>query len=169
MIRKKSWFRRMVESVDFHSVGQHVWYEIAVPTIKSMISDMVSSGTERALFGEVRSRSRGILNSRTSYEKMYSGRNDRDRPPRVEYKTRARHSFEDVIFNSRGEAEEVLEKLEWLIETYDAASVSDFYDLIGEDGAYTDRKWGWYDLTDAQVDRTREGFILRLPRTHEID
>ena len=51
-----------------------------------------------------------------------------------------------------------------LIETYGLVSVADFYDLVGVTGDYTDNKYGWTDLRNANVIRVRDGYMIKLPR-----
>ena len=77
--------------------------------------------------------------------------------------------FQDLIFESRGEAEEVLTNLLDLIADYGVASVADLYDLVGITGPFTDNKYGWTDLRTASVSRTREGYIINLPKAVAID
>ena len=43
-------------------------------------------------------------------------------------------------------------------------SVMDLYDLVGITGQYTDNKYGWTNLRNAEPVRTRDGYMLKLPR-----
>jgi hypothetical protein len=88
-------------------------------------------------------------------------------PPQTR-RVQERHDFSEVILENRTDAEEVLDGLRELIERYDQASVSDFYELVGITPDFTDNKWGWTDLRDARVQIVRGGFILRLPRTQSL-
>ena len=51
------------------------------------------------------------------------------------------------------------------------ASVADFYKFAGmeEQSTYMDRRWGWYDLSTARVDRVRDGFSISMPRPQQLD
>ena len=51
-----------------------------------------------------------------------------------------------------------------LIDQYGVVSVGDLYDLVGVTGAYTDNNYGWTDLRTASVVRTRDGYMIKLPR-----
>lgn len=57
----------------------------------------------------------------------------------------------------------VLEVLSDLAERYEVATVADLYDAAGLSSDYTDRKWGWTDLRDAQIVRVRTGYLIQLP------
>ena len=78
-------------------------------------------------------------------------------------------SFDDIVIPSRQEADEVLEKMDEIIDRYDIVSVSDYYDLVGETGNYTDNKYGWSSLRTAEVVRVRDGYIIKLPKPKVID
>ena len=102
-----------------------------------------------------------------SYSSYYNDR-DRDKPRQVSKRNRARHNFDDIILESRGEAEEVLSHLVDLTEDYGMASVADLYDLVGVTSNFTDNKYGWTNVADGYIDRTRDGYCIRLPRPREI-
>lgn len=51
-----------------------------------------------------------------------------------------------------------------LIDKYGTVSVGDLYELLGEEPAYTDEKWGWTDLTESGIRRVRDGYLLQLPQ-----
>ena len=73
------------------------------------------------------------------------------------------------FFDTRGEAEEVLSRLDELIEMYGLVRVADLYDLVGITGDYTDNKYGWKNIRNARVERTRDGYAIKLPRALLID
>ena len=56
-----------------------------------------------------------------------------------------------------------------LIDTYSMVSVADLYDLIGVTGNYTDNKYGWTNIRNAEVVRVREGYLLKLPKALPIN
>ena len=55
------------------------------------------------------------------------------------------------------------------IDQYGIISVSDLCELVGISGNYTDNKYGWTSLRTADVVRTRDGYILKLPKALPID
>jgi len=159
---------------DTKSVGNYVVYDVLVPAAKSMLSDMITGAVEMFLFGEKRgSRTRREGGrSYTSYGSYYRS-SDRDRDFRREREIsrsgRARHDFDELILETRGEAEEVLSHLVDLVEDYGMATVADLYDLVGITSNYTDDKYGWTNLHTASVSRVRGGYLISLPRTKVID
>ena len=159
---------------DTKSVGNYVVYDVLIPAAKTMLSDMITGAVEMFLFGEKRgSRTRREGGrSYTSYGSYYRSI-DRDRDPRREREIsrsgRARHDFDEIKLESRGEAEVVLSHLVDLIEDYGMATVADLYDLVGITSNYTDDKYGWINLHDARVDPVRGGYLIRLPRPRLLD
>jgi hypothetical protein len=160
-------------SEDSPSVVHYVVMEVMLPAAKNMVSDAVSQGIERLLFGDARP-SRGNRPGYTNYSRQGTGQryipgspmNDQ-RPP-LSRQARASHDFDDVIIASRAEAEDVLDRLRDLIDQYQVATVNDLYDLVGLTGEFTDDKWGWYDLRPAGVRAIRGGYLLKLPPTQPI-
>ena len=171
--RKKTLGSKIKETLtgeDARSVGAYILFDVIIPAAKAMLADAASQGAERMLFGDSRGRkaSSGSKQGYTSYNRMY---NRDERPPRRDLSQRARstHDFAEVVLSSRGEAEEVLDRLNDLIDTYDMATVSDLYDLVGITGSFTDDKWGWFDLRGASIRPVREGYLILLPKTQPLD
>ena len=181
--RKKPLGRKIAETFGGDSasdVGMYVLFEVIIPAIKDMIVNSGKEALDRAFYGGSRPRlgqgrpQRGV---HTSYQAYYP-RNpptfeERGYPPQrtLSQKARATHDFDEVVLESRGEAEAVLDGMGMLLDQYDVVTVSDLYDLLGSGatGSYVDDKWGWYDLRGASVTRVREGYLLNLPRTTVIE
>jgi len=168
--RKKGWRGKLSEtflSEDSTSVVSYVVMDVLVPAAKNAVSDAISQGIERMLFGEIRTRRAPVGGGRpggyTNYNRMYE-------EPRRELSRQARatHDFNDIVLASRGDAEDVIDRLRDLISQYEVATVSDLYDLVGLTGDFTDDKWGWYDMRSASVRAVRGGYLLNLPRTQPI-
>lgn len=173
--KKRSLGTKVTEALsvdDGESVGQMVLYDVLIPSLKDTIFEMVRSGFEMFLFGDssrddrVR-RDRG--RSYVSYSGYYDDRKKDRYKPRVKSNRNMRHDFDDVILDDRREANDVLAGIADIIDEYGEATVADFYSLAGISSDYTDRKWGWDNISNAYVERTREGWVVRLPRTIALD
>lgn len=174
--KKKTLGQKIAETFtgdDAQSVGSYILFDVVIPTVKTMISEAVSQGAERLLFGDSSRRSLGNRRPQqhTSYNKMYTARSEPSRSEgrSISQRGRATHDFDEIVLESRGDAETVLDRLGDLIADYDVATVSDLYDLVGITGSFTDDKWGWFDLRGASVTRVRAGYLLNLPKTAPID
>ena len=117
------------------------------------------------LYGESRRGGRRSTADKVSY-RSYS---DYSRPREVRSTTASRYSYDEIILDSRGEAEDVLARLDELIDSYGLVRVADLYDLVGITGDYTDNKYGWTSLRTAEVIRVREGYAIKMPRAIPID
>lgn len=178
--RKKPLGSKIKESFtgdDATSVGEYLIFDVVIPALKATIADVVTQGAERALFGEVRPRSTGYSNPvRKNYTSYSSARvaqpnSDIVGGPRREVSAQGRssHNFDEVIFETRGEAEAVLEMLGNLIAEYQVATVADLYEMVNITGDFTDARWGWVDLQGASVQPTRRGYLLNISRPVVLD
>ena len=150
---------------DASNVVDYIWMDVLIPTIKNTISDIITNGVDMMLWGAVKGNKRRSSNTYVSY-RDYSSRDRRDDRTVTR---RYGYSFDDIVIHSRQEADEVLEKMDEIIDRYDIVSVSDYYDLVGETGNYTDNKYGWSSLRTAEVVRVRDGYIIKLPKPKVID
>lgn len=164
---KLSGFTDMIISEDANSVGSYILLDVLVPSIKKAVCDIVTDGINIVLFGGTGSRkSSSTRAGYVSYDK-YSDK-DRFSSSRDRSSTQRRYSYDSIILESRGEAEEVLTRMEEIIEQYGAVSVADLFDLVGKTCNYTDNDYGWTNLRAADVIRTRDGYVLKLPRVSSI-
>ena len=83
---------------------------------------------------------------------------------------RERYKYDDIVFDTRGEAEEVLDVLIDLIGEYGMVNLTDLYDSVGLPSNYTDEKYGWCDLRNASISGSRSnGYIIKFPRLMLLD
>lgn len=75
----------------------------------------------------------------------------------------------DLVFQLKKEAEEVLSKLNDLVKEYGAASVADLKDLSGVTSTLTNNNLGWTDLKNASIIKTRDGYLLKLPKAITLE
>lgn len=151
---------------DVSSVKSYILSDVVIPALKKAISDVVTNGIDMLLYGESGSAKKTTPASKVSYRSYYERPNDRYSKSQSSIK---RYNYDEVVLESRGEAEEVLSRMEDLIATYNVVSVADFYDLVDVSCNYTDNNYGWTDIRNASIQRTRDGYIIRLPRPMPID
>ena len=167
--KKKSEVKKFADTFiaeDITSVKDYILMEVLLPAAKKAISDIVTNGIDMILYGETRSKSKS-RESRVSYTKYYDRDRDYDRPSRT--RGRYGYDYDDIILDTRKEAEEVLDRMDDLIDNYGMVSVADLYDLVGVSGNYTDNKYGWTNLRNADVQRVRDGYLLKLPKALPFD
>lgn len=174
--KEKSLGKKVGQSLlgdDSKDVGSYILHDVLIPALKDTISDMVTGGIEMLLFGKSsnRTRSRGSTSKygKVNYSSYSSSPSERAGAHKMSNRGRSKHDFDEIVLESRGEAEDVISHLVDLVDDYGMASVADLYDLVGIASSYTDNKYGWTNLSSAGVSRTRNGYLLNLPRTEVID
>ena len=154
-------------SEDTSNVKSYLLMDILIPAIKKAVLDIVTTGADMILYGDEGGNRRRAPSERVSYRRYYEQRDDRS-IDRV--RTRTGYSYDDIIVDNRGEAEEVLSRMDELIDQYGVVSVGDLYDLVGLTGTYTDQKYGWTNIRTAKPERLRDGgYVLKLPKALPID
>lgn len=157
-------------SEDAKSVKSYVFGEVLIPAIKKAISDIVTDGIDIILYGESRRGNRGRSTAdRVSYRNYYDGGYNKPRVNERQALLAGQYSYDDIVLQSRGEAEDVLSRMDELMDTYGLVRVADLYDLVGITGNYTDNKYGWTNISRAEIIRTRDGFMIKMPRAIPID
>lgn len=168
--RKKSELKKFADifiSEDIQNVKSFVLMDVLVPAVKKAISDIVTNGIDMILYGGTGYSNRNTPGSKVSYRSYYD-RKDNDRGY-DNSRNRNGYSYDDIVLETRGEAEEVLDQMNALIDTYGVASIADLCDLIGRNSQYTDNKYGWTNLRNAEPIRVRDGYLLKLPKALPIN
>lgn len=169
-IKKKNEFQKLLNSMipeDVGSVKSFIIMDVIIPTGKKMLSDIVDA----VLYPGSSPRKRyntDNVSYRQYSDKRDSGRN-RDRARTDIYPTRNSYDHGNIVLETRGAAEEVFIKMEEIIDAFGAVSVADLCDLIGESSQYTDIRYGWTNIRNAEAVRVRDGYLLKLPKALPID
>ena len=162
-------------SGDLKSTSQYVMFDVLVPAAKDLIVETFERGLEKLFFGDSRRRGGSTPpqagpTGMVSYNR-YAMQSSRQTGPQrtISRMARSRHDFDEIVLQSRTEAEEVIDRLFEVVSRYGSASVADLYELVGISGTHTDNKWGWTDLRGAGVSRVRGGYLLDLPEPQPLD
>jgi len=162
------------------SVVEYVLLDVLIPAGRDLIVEIGTSTVERAVYGDDRrapGRNRFSRRTETStgyvpYNRFGSGTRGPDpRDREISRRARATHDFDEIILASRPEAEEVIEKLNLVIDKYRVASLADLYHMVGVSDTPQDNKWGWTEALHSRdiIVRTRGGYLLDLPKPEPLD
>jgi hypothetical protein len=154
---------------DARSVKNYILMDVLIPLVKDAIEDMITNGVRMLLRGESGARKSNTSASKVSY-RSYWDRRDEDRF-RNEASTQTRtatNSYEDIVFDTRGEAEDVRSRLDEAIDTYGMVSVADMYDLAGISCDRTYYNYGWTNIRNAEIIKIRQGYLLKMPKVLPI-
>lgn len=168
--KKKNEIRKLTDvfiSEDASNVKSYILMDVLVPAIKKAVSDIVTNGIDMILYGETGHSKKRSTASKVSYRSYYDQKED-DRRHSTS-RTRMGYDYDDIVLETKGEAEDVLSRMDEIIDMYGVVSVSDLYDLVGVSGNYTDNKYGWTNIRNAKSVRVRDGYLLDLPKALPID
>lgn len=170
--RKKTSVQRLRDifiAEDVSNVKDYIFMDVLVPAVKKAIDDIVSEGIHMLLYkGDPRRSGSRPSTSRINYGSFSNRESDR-RENRRESGSRNGFDYNDIVFDTRGDAESVLDAMQDILDQYGVVSVGDLYDLsdVSIDN-YMANKYGWTDLRRAEAIRVRDGYIIKLPRALPI-
>lgn len=148
---------------DASNVGNYILMDVIVPSIKKAFYEGITGALDMLLYG-----GRGGGGKRPTADKVsyrdYSSVSRRDDRSYNTTRTTSGYSYDDIIVDSRGEAEAVIQRMDEIMEEYEQVRVADLYDLVGISGEYTDNKYGWTNIRNAEVIRVRDGYKIKMPR-----
>jgi hypothetical protein len=164
--------RKLQESS--HEIGEYAIREVLIPGLKNALWDIATTSLNILLYGEASSgrRSSGApFTSSINYASTnnINKLNRRSDPRRSNVKRTSMRPEEEIIFERKSDADMVLDQMREAIQSFGTVSVQSLFDMCDKTAPWTANKYGWMDLEDAYVDRTREGYILRLPRSLPLD
>lgn len=163
-VKRESTAKKVVGEIireDVRSVGETVLWDVIIPTVKNLISDTVTRGIESMLYGgDSRPRSRSSYSDYSGYSRP---KGTRDRPAERRERRSARHAEperNEIIFDTRSDANDVIDRMSDLIDQYGQVSLADLNALIGASSNFIDDNWGWTDMGSFDVRQVRDGFML---------
>ena len=172
MTKKKSGIAKAAEmffAEDIRSVRRYVVMEVLLPALKRTFLDMVNNGADMLVNGEITRSKSNTPGSKVSYRSFYDRRDD---PPRARIDSRygSAYDYDELAFETRGDAERVLATLDEIMDTYKMVKVADLYDASGRTPSSVMFNYGWTDIHTASVVRTVDGYyMIRLPRALPLD
>lgn len=162
--KKKSEIKKLVDSFiadDLTKIKSYVIAEVLIPSIKKALSDIIINSSNILLFKEVNPKRRDGTGSSASYRDYYDRRGD----DRSIYSRRpSPYNYDEIVVETRSEAEAVLDRMDELIAQYGLVRVADLYEMVGITGSYTDSDYGWTNIASAKAIPVRDGYLLKLPR-----
>lgn len=163
---KKNEMRKLTDvfiSEDVSNVKNYIFMDVIVPAVKKAIYDLVVGTLDMSLYG-----GRGGGGKRPTADKVsyrdYNSVSRRDERTYNSNRTASGYSYDDIVVDTRGEAETVLMRMDEIMEEYESVRVADLYDLVGVTGNYTDNNYGWTNIRNAEVVRVRDGYKIKMPR-----
>jgi hypothetical protein len=171
--RKKSLGRKFAEAFiedDMENIQDYILYEVAAPSIKKAIFDAIVGALQMILGVNSSGKSTSSSSTgHTSYRSFYASDRSKGTVSSAATKPKSRYELREIILETRGEAEAVLEMLNEALDTYQTVSVADLYSAVGITADWVDNKVGWTDLRTARIRKTIDGYVLDMPRPVSIE
>jgi hypothetical protein len=172
--KKKSSLSKFADTFieeDKDTVVGYLLSEVLIPSFKKMVSDTIKTGIDKMLYGDAEVSRSNSPASKISYSKYYNDKSSYSRSSSTAPVTNRRDTYEynNIVLETRGDAEAVLMGMDDIIAKYEIVSVADLYDLVGIAGSYTDYKYGWTDIRSARIERVRDGYVIRMPKALPLD
>ncbi len=148
---------------DETSIVDHIIDEYIIPSIGNTLMDTIGY-----IFNLNRKSSKRNV-SGSSYRDYYE--KGRDSEPRESRRDNSVYAYNDIIFDYRPDAEDVLDELGRALDEYGVVSVADLYDLADiSNNNYAANDYGWTSLARAEIIRARGGgYKIKFPRAMPID
>lgn len=191
-IKKKSIGRQFLSSLitsDIEIIGEHLGdifigaiQDTAIDVGCTFITMLFGGGSNRNPSARRWNSSYSGWNnqSRTNYGTIYrtsdtgifkgSERKSYEEPTSGPWYRRSSMDYMDIPFDTRPDAEKVLDAMRDILDQYPSVSVADFYDLVGYNygNNYTCNNYGWTDLSNVTVTWSRGAWYIALPRASVI-
>jgi hypothetical protein len=157
---------------DFQTAREYLISEVLLPATRNLIVDTVSKGIDRLVYGETSRR-----RSPTNYASRIQYSNPIYRDPRTRSAlpgqnptgwSTNRDPQDDIIVQSRSDADAVVDQMIAIVDQYDVVSLADLKELLGLPSSHVDNKRGWTHMTNIQVSQVREGYKISFPPLEDI-
>jgi len=150
---------------DVSNVGSYIFKDVLVPTIQKTIVNIVTDVVNMVFLGKSGRAANGQSNTpKVSYRSYYD-----DRKPAEIPRATNRFDYEDLVIPTRGEAEAVRVEMGNIIRRWGYVRVADMFDLAGVVPPVASYKYGWTDVSNAEVRRAGDGYVIKLPSALPID
>lgn len=178
--RKKSLGRRLKETFFSGSSDSVIGYlakDVLIPALQDLLTDFVKQGIEKAVYGEVQS-SRTVRGSsarvreHVGYNRISTGRSAIARseptPVRRSISQPSSYLIEEVVVRDKIQVQLIANRLLETLEEYEAVTVANLNELLGDTSTVTDYKWGWTDLSTMAVKAVSGGYLLLMPEPENL-
>ena len=180
-VRKQSLlgkFVRYIVADTVESARERTVKDVLLPGIRNLIFDTGNELMATLLFPDEASRPSAGYRSgsarrngggNTSYNKFYKDKDRRNGHRRGGSYRDESYDPDDIILDTRAQANAALDELDYIIHKYGQASIATFYDIVGVTGEWTDNRYGWTSLRGAGIKPVRDGFMIILPPTQVLE
>lgn len=158
----------------------HVVTNIFLPTLKDLVLDMAYGYLSMFLYDRPAVGGRRGRSGADVYSQAFSRSSNVSRErlagsvgngaSKAISATGTRRMEDELIFDDMGEAQEYLDNFREILDRYGVLSIGDVMDMCGLSHTFTDDKYGWKNLSQANVRRLGHGqYTIYFPRALPIN
>lgn len=144
----------------------YIWNELLIPFARQAILNLFGGSGNAGYFG-------GYNYSRYSdpfvdYNSRYRGNQSQQHHKDQRGYASIARGYDSVIFQTKNDAQRLLDMLDDVMREYGVLTVGDFYDILNNPdfkGTPNDYDYGWTDIRAAYVTRIHGGWSVKMPRT----
>lgn len=165
--KKKTFGEKLADAfiaTDRKDIKEYFLFDVLIPGAKQAVEDLV----HMILFNDKRTTKIQRKNGESRIRRVNVGYNSIFDDARSGTSARSNGLRTDLVFDSRIDAEEVLEAVQDRIEEYGFATMKYYYSLADMPTEHPMTKWGWRDVSEARISKTQEGYVLQMPRVIEV-
>lgn len=167
-IRKKRSSAKISEvfiAEDIKSVATHVFDNLIVPRFKVLLVDTISSAARAFFLGEsvIDSPRRRDPAGIVSYNSIY------DSPKAsVSRNTSKRFDTSELIFDSYGDAQLVLDMMDEILADSGEVTIADMYEAADRSCPFTYTYFGWTNTASAKIVSDSDGYWIKMPKARQL-
>lgn len=160
-VEKQSLFKKAKKIFapgDLKDAAKYAFNNVVVPNAKVGILAIV----EMIIFGQVRNRYGGYSQG-TNYSYRSSSQQYSQPPlPTMSRRDREIHNFQNLIYKSYQDAENVIGVMLDILDRDGVVRVSDLYELSGVPSDWSDRGWGWTSFQTLKSRAVQGGYAIDI-------
>lgn len=168
--KKKSFGQKLKEAmfgnIEDTSIGEHIFFNIFVPSIKRVLSDMGNTALNMALGLDPKTRTFNAGNTHVANASVYRDRNlNRSISSTPGY---GRREAVSEFYWDEETAKDIYNQISDLIDQFGYATLADAYAIMDMSSKIrsTDGDWGWRSMKNAEVypiDNSGERWVVDMP------
>lgn len=179
-IRQPSKIRQFGKSLlaeDTTNLGGRLIQDLLIPNTKAIILnavEMILYGGTGTFYRNGYSRPGNLYGSGPDYNRISTSRNQISARPTPEPRSILSFNTDDIEFDFRAQADEVLTQMQEVIDQYNWVRVADFYEFSGfsSPNGSSDFAYGWNNISDAVISsrynaqERRYKFYIKFPKAY---
>lgn len=153
---------------DTSSVASFVFTRLIIPRLQVLAVDTINAVARAIFLGERTSEpSRKTPGGYTSYEGCYGEKKPASKLSSSK-KTNGSFQFQDVVVDTYGDAQLILDRLDEQLDDQGYVTVSYLYEAAGLPCPFTGNYYGWENISSARIVTDSDGYLIEMPEPHAL-